>query len=228
MKYSAIIPAGGSSSRYGQGNKLFQILNGKPVFLHAVEQFRIFCEDQYIIIPVHKDQKEELLELMEKYIPGNSITVVNGGADRTRSVLNAIEAIPSDSGWTAVHDAARPLIRSCTIKAVYEAAKEHSAAAAARPVNSTLKMIDESGLLSAGKINREFIWEIETPQTFRTELLRHALRETVVQNLSFTDDTAAVEQFCGIRAVPVHPEEINLKITRPADLPLAEALLQTR
>ena len=62
MKYSAIIPAGGSSSRYGQGNKLFQILNGKPVFLHAVEQFRIFCKDQYIVIPVHKDQKEELLE----------------------------------------------------------------------------------------------------------------------------------------------------------------------
>ena len=165
---------------------------------------------------------------MEQYIPGHSIQIVIGGSDRTRSVLNALEALPFDSGLTAVHDAARPLVRSCTIQAVYEAAEKHSAAAAARPVNSTLKMIDNAGLLSAGTINREFIWELETPQTFRTELLRHALSKTVAQNLSFTDDTAAVEKFCGIKAFPVHPEEINLKITRPADLPLAEALLKLR
>ena len=223
MKYSAIIPAGGSSIRYGQGNKLFQLLNRKPVFLYAVEQFRFFCEDQYIVIPVHKDQKNELLDLMNKYIPGHSITVVQGGIDRTRSVLNSLEALPVNSDLTAVHDAARPLIRRATIEAVYNAAEQHSAAAAARPVTSTLKMIDDSGFLSAGKIKREFMWEIETPQTFRTELLRHALRETTARNLSFTDDTAAVEQFCGIRAYSVQPDEINLKITHPA-----EALLKLR
>ena len=228
MKYSAIIPAGGSSIRFGQGNKLFQLLNGKPVFLHAVEQFRFFCNDQFIIIPVHKDQKCALQELLEQYIPGHKITIVNGGSDRTRSVLNALEALPSSCDLTAVHDAARPLIKKATIKAVYEAAEKYSAAAAARPVTSTLKQIDSAGLLSTGNINREFIWEIETPQTFQTELLCKALRKTVEQNLSFTDDTAAVETFCGIRAYPVQPEEINLKITRPADLPLAEALLKIR
>ncbi|MBE6405261.1 MAG: 2-C-methyl-D-erythritol 4-phosphate cytidylyltransferase [Lentisphaerae bacterium] len=228
MKYSAIIPAGGSSTRYGNGNKLFQNLNGKPVFIHAVEQFRMFCEDRYIVIPVHKDHKSGLLSLMEQYLPHHQITVVEGGSDRTRSVLNAIEVLPRDCTLTAVHDAARPLICRETIKAVYEAAEQHSAAAAARRVTSTLKLADSEGLLSAGNIDREYMWEIETPQTFRTELLLHALRETVAQGLSFTDDTAAVECFCGIRTYPVQPDEINLKITRLSDLALAEALLNSR
>ena len=224
MIYSAIIPAGGSSTRYGNGNKLFQILNGKPVFIHAVEQFRFFCQDNFIAIPVHKDHKTELQELLEQYIPGHQITVVTGGADRTRSVLNALEALPEESVLTAVHDAARPLIRRATIQAVYDAAEQHSAAAAARQVTSTLKLAGNDGLLTAGDINRELMWEIETPQTFRTELLRHALRMTVAENISFTDDSAAVERFCKIRTFPVQPEEVNLKITRLSDLSLAEAL----
>ena len=228
MKYSAIIPAGGSSTRYGSGNKLFETLNGIPVFLHAVILFRRFCNDRYIVIPVHQDHKNSLLELLNQFIPGHTITVVNGGSDRTRSVLNAIDALPHDCDLTAVHDAARPLIRQETIQAVYEAAAVHSAAAAARKVTSTLKLADENGMLTAGNINREFIWEIETPQTFRTELLRRALQETVSRNLSFTDDTAAVERFCGIRTTPIQPEEVNLKITRFSDLALAEALLKSR
>ena len=158
----------------------------------------------------------------------NNITVVTGGSDRTRSVLNAVNALPGNCDLTAVHDAARPLIRVTTIKAVFDAAEKYSAAAAARRVTSTLKQADENGFLSAGNINRDFMWEIETPQTFRTELLRKALRETVAKNLSFTDDTAAVERFCNIKTYPVQPDEINLKITRFSDLALAEALLKSR
>lgn len=228
MKYSAVIPAGGYSTRYGHGNKLFELLNGKPVLIHAVEQFRVFCEDHFIVIPVHADYKTALTEILDRYLPGNNITVVTGGSDRTRSVLNAVNALPGNCDLTAVHDAARPLIRVTTIKAVFDAAEKYSAAAAARRVTSTLKQADENGFLSAGNINRDFMWEIETPQTFRTELLRKALRETVAKNLSFTDDTAAVERFCNIKTYPVQPDEINLKITRFSDLALAEALLKSR
>ena len=228
MKYSAVIPAGGYSTRYGHGNKLFELLNGKPVLIHAVEQFRVFCEDHFIVIPVHADYKTALTEILDRYLPGNNITVVTGGSDRTRSVLNAVNALPGNCDLTAVHDAARPLIRVTTIKAVFDAAEKYSAAAAARRVTSTLKQADENGFLSAGNINRDFMWEIETPQTFRPELLRKALRETVAKNLSFTDDTAAVERFCNIKTYPVQPDEINLKITRFSDLALAEALLKSR
>ena len=228
MNYSVIIPAGGSSTRYGHGNKLFESLNGCPVFLHAVKQFRLFCKDEYIVIPVHKDHKQTLLNLLNQFLPGHHIKVVEGGSDRTRSVLNALEALPNDSTLTAVHDAARPLIQPETIRKIYETAAQHSAAAAARKVTNTLKLIDKKGFLTAGNINREFIWEIETPQTFRTDLLRYALQDTVSLDLSFTDDTAAVERFCGIRTVPVQPEEINLKITRFSDLALAEALIKSR
>lgn len=228
MIYSAIIPAGGTSSRYGNANKLLEPLNGKPLFLYSVETFRLFCRDHYIVIPVHPDSLNQMKLLLDQYFPGNHITLVHGGADRTRSVLNALEALPADSGLTAVHDAARPLIRPETVQKVYDAAGKYSAAAASRKVTSTLKMEDQDGLLTAGNLNREFIREIETPQTFHTELLRHALTETIKADLSFTDDTAAVEQFCGIRAFPVQPDEINLKITHLSDLALAEALLNAR
>ena len=170
----------------------------------------------------------QLQEFLDQFCPGNTIRVVQGGCDRTRSVLNALEALPTDSDLTAVHDAARPLICTSTIEKVYLAAEKHSVAAAARRSTNTLKLIDADGRLISGKIDRDLVWEIETPQTFRTELLRHALRNTVAENLSFTDDTAAVETFCGIRTVPVQPDEINLKITLNSDLALAEALLKSR
>ena len=225
MRYSAIIPAGGSSSRYSAGNKLFQILNGKPVILYAVIQFRKFCRDQDIVIPVHKDFLSQTNDLLSEYLPGNKIQLVPGGADRTRSVLNAVESLSPGCDLTAVHDAARPLIREETILSVYNAAEIHSAAAAARPVTNTLKQI-EGGLLSSGSIRRETIWEIETPQTFLTDLLRKSLQKTVSENLSFTDDSAAVEYFSGIKTFPVQPEEINLKITHFSDFSLADALIK--
>lgn len=228
MNYSAIIPAGGTSSRYGARNKLLEPLNGNPLFLHAVMQFRKFCPDSSIVLPVHQSVMGQIKELLEEFCPGNSIVVVQGGIDRTRSVLNAMEALPRTVKLTAVHDAARPLIQAATIEKVYLAAEKYSAAAAARPATNTLKMIDSNGLLTAGNVKREQIWEIETPQTFRTELLLHALRKTVSGNLSFTDDTAAVETFCGICAHPVIPDEINLKVTHFSDLALAEALLRAR
>jgi len=228
MKYSAVIPAGGSSSRYGHGNKLFQLLRGKPVFLYAVEQFLPFTGEDHLVIAAAADAMPMMQELLSRYLPGKNLRIVQGGTDRTRSVLNALEALPADSGLTAVHDAARPLIRQETIRSVYEAAERFSAAAAARKVTSTIKLCDENGLLSAGGLDREFMREIETPQTFRTELLLEALRKAVAEGISFTDDTAAVEHFCGIRAFPVQPEEINLKITKYSDHALAEALLALR
>ena len=167
-------------------------------------------------------------DLLAQYMPGTDICLVPGGFDRTRSVLNALEAMPEGAELTAVHDAARPLIEQKTIGAVYQAAELHSAAAAAGKIVNTLKLCDENGLLTAGGLDRERMREIETPQTFRTDILMTALRKTVEKGLSFTDDTAAVEYFCGIRAVPVQPEEINLKITRYSDHALAEALLRLR
>ena len=228
MKYSAVIPAGGTSSRFGTENKLFQNLNGKPVFIHAVLPFRKFTDDKNIVIPVHKDHYNRLNELLEEYLPGNRIQTVYGGRDRTRSVLNALEAISPDCDLTAVHDAARPLIREKTIRAVYAAAEIHSAAAAARPVTSTLKAVDENGFLSSGDLRREKIYEIETPQTFRRTLLLTALRKAVENDLSFTDDAAAVEACYGLKTYPVNPEEINLKITNFSDIELVEAIIKSR
>ena len=228
MRYSAIIPAGGTSSRFGHGNKLFRMLNGKPVFLYAVELFLSFTGEKFLVIPVHKNEMNRMKELLAQYLPGSRLNVVPGGTDRTHSVLNALEAMPDGADLTAVHDAARPLIRRETIRAVYHAAELHSAAAAAGKITNTIKLCDENGLLTAGGLDREMMREIETPQIFRTNLLRTATGRAVEEGLSFTDDTAAVEYFCGIRAFPVQPEEINLKITKYSDLALAEALLKLR
>lgn len=227
MRYSAIIPAGGASQRFNSGNKLFQILNGKPVFLHSVEQFRAFAADEDIVIPVNKAFKTEMQEILERFLPGNHIKVVEGGADRTHSVINALSHLSADCDLIAVHDAARPLISKKTIQKVYEAAAVHGAAAAARKATNTLKTCSD-GLLSAEGIDRETVWEIETPQTFHAELLRNALQKAFDTGRSFTDDSAAVEFFCQCKTCPVIPDEINLKITHFRDLSLAEALFQLR
>lgn len=228
MRYSVIIPAGGSSQRFGTGNKLFQLLQGKPVFLHAVEQFRKFAEDQDIVIPVHQEFMEETGELLNRFLPGNRIRITSGGKDRTHSVINALELISPDCDLIAVHDAARPLISEKTIQAVYDAAAVHGAAAAARKSTNTLKRSCDDGTITSQGIDRESVWEIETPQTFRTELLRNALQQAAAEGVSFTDDSAAVEHFANCRTYPVIPNEINLKITHFQDIALAEALLRLR
>jgi 2-C-methyl-D-erythritol 4-phosphate cytidylyltransferase len=151
--------------------------------------------------------------------------VVAGGAERQESVARGLAAVPPTAPWVLIHDGVRPCITPALVRRVIEAAQTHGAAIAALPVTETLKR--GAGGRVKETVPRDGLWAVQTPQGFRTELLREAHRRATGDGVAGTDDAALVERL----GVPVHlvpglPG--NVKITRPDDLPLARRLLAPR
>ena len=133
-----ILPAGGSSSRYGLGNKLFERIHGEPLFIRTIKA--LTGGDPYcIVMAVPDSQKAEFERLIREFLPDQNITLVHGGKTRTESVFNALKALPPNIGIAAVHDAARPLIRHSVLLECAEAAMVCGGAIAARPQTDTMK-----------------------------------------------------------------------------------------
>jgi 2-C-methyl-D-erythritol 4-phosphate cytidylyltransferase len=222
---SAIIVAGGSSQRMGF-DKLFALLGEKPVIAHTIEAFeRAGCVDEIILIG-HADRLAEF----EKLVGASGATKVRriapGGAHRQDSVRAGLDQINHAADYVAVHDAARPLITPEHIEKVFEACRQHGAAALAEPVTDTLKRAGENRFVS-GSVNREGLYAMQTPQIFSRDLLLKAYEAVTAEELSITDEVSAVE-LLGARVLLVPHDEFNLKITYPRDLLLAQSYLTRR
>jgi 2-C-methyl-D-erythritol 4-phosphate cytidylyltransferase len=146
----------------------------------------------------------------------------DGGADRQDSVVAGLAEVSTE--WVAVHDGARPLVSPVEIDRCVAAAAEHGAAALARRVTETLKRADAEDF-AAGAVSREGLWSMETPQVFRTAELRAAFAAVRKRGLAVTDEVSALEAVGG-RVRFLESQRPNLKITTPADLALAEAVLK--
>ena len=149
------------------------------------------------------------------------IDVVTGGAERADSVQNALARVHADIDYVAVHDAARPLIVKEWIDQVFQAATEHEAAILATPVTSTLKRVDE-GLSIEETVPRKNLWEAQTPQVFRRQLLLDAYARR--DSYQPTDEADLVERI-GAKIKIVTGSPFNLKITTMDDFRVAENLL---
>jgi 2-C-methyl-D-erythritol 4-phosphate cytidylyltransferase len=149
---------------------------------------------------------------------------VDGGADRQDSVMAGLAALSAQTGLVAVHDGARPLVAPADIDRCVAAALEFRAAALARRVTDTLKRSDAADF-SAGAVSRENLWFMETPQVFDVPLLLEAYEAVAAQGLAVTDEVSAMEAI-GVPVKFIESIQPNLKITTPADLALAEALLR--
>ncbi len=227
MKIAVILPAGGSALRFGGKNKLLEMLGGIPVFAHSVLRFRKFVPDDSIVLAVPQNSMAEFRNLLSRFVPDSAhIRIVEGGTDRVDSVLNALEVLASDPpDFAAVHDAARPLVSASLIEACFDACRKHGSAVAVRRITDTVKLC-RGETLSSGGLDRDFLRSVETPQIFDFETLLQCTRKAAAEQLKFTDDAAVVEHFASIHAFAVEDSEPNLKITYPADLPIAEALLR--
>lgn len=149
---------------------------------------------------------------------------VDGGADRQDSVVAGLAVLSAETELVAVHDGARPLVSPADIDRCVGAAAEFRAAALARRVTETLKRSDADDF-SAGAVSREHLWFMETPQVFEIPLLLEAYEAVAAQGLAVTDEVSAMEAI-GVRVKFIESIQPNLKITTPADLALAEALLR--
>ena len=211
-KYSLIITAGGTSSRYGNKNKLLELIDSKTVIEHTISNFLDFEEITEIIIPTNISIKEELRHLLKD----SRITFADGGETRQKSVNNALKLVKND--FVLIHDGARPLISKGVIKQVLDSVVENDAVSVMTKTTDTIKEVDENGVIIK-TIDRSMLYNTQTPQAFRTELIKSA--HEILKNGSYTDDASMLETL----NKPVHiiiGSYTNIKITTKSDLDFAK------
>ncbi|HSY75104.1 MAG TPA: IspD/TarI family cytidylyltransferase, partial [Dongiaceae bacterium] len=164
------------------------------------------------------------LELAKKFHFQKSFGIVVGGAERQDSVWNGLEALSPKTQIVAIHDAARPCATEELIAATINSARETGAAVAAQQITDTIKESDD-GKNILRTLDRSKLWSVQTPQTFRVEIIRRAISAARAKKLIFTDDTAACE-LIGQPVQLVPSATPNPKVTVPGDLPFIESLLK--
>ncbi|MBR2145486.1 MAG: 2-C-methyl-D-erythritol 4-phosphate cytidylyltransferase [Akkermansia sp.] len=220
--FCAVIVAAGSSRRAGF-DKLAAPLAGVPVLRRSVDAFVAAGAAAVVVVCPQSRWEETGLAAATFPVP---VSRVDGGAERQDSVAAGLAALPGGTRMVAVHDGARPLITPEGIRACLAAAGECGAAACAHPVVDTLKRADAQGLSLPEKVSRDCLWGMETPQIFRLELLQRAYVQVKEQGLVVTDEVSAVEAL-GIPTRLVQGS-VNMKITLPGDLELAELIWKHR
>ncbi len=222
---SAIIVAAGKGTRMGPGvDKLFLEVAGRPVVAHTWQRFNhATCVDEIVLV-VRNGMQPAFQELARQSGFLKPFRLVAGGAERQDSVWNGLEALSPESDIVAIQDAARPCTSEALIAGTIEAARETGAAVAAQAVTDTIKE-SADGRLVARTVDRARLWSVQTPQTFRVEVIRRALAEVRRRGLSVTDDTAGCE-LIGQPVRLVVSTGPNPKVTRPDDLPYVELLLR--
>jgi 2-C-methyl-D-erythritol 4-phosphate cytidylyltransferase len=223
-KFAVILPAAGKSSRFHDKNykKPYAPLAGRAVWLHVAEKFLNRGDVKQTILVISPEDREQF----DFKFAGNAailgVEVVEGGAERADSVERALARVKSDIDFIAVHDAARPCIVDEWITAVFEAAEKHDAAIPAIPVAATLKRVGANQTIDE-TVDRSGLWEAQTPQVFRRQLLMEAYAKR--GGFKATDEAQLVERL-GKKVHIVPGSAINIKITTREDLRLAEAALK--
>ncbi len=222
---AAILVAAGKGARMGAGvDKLFLTVAGRPVVAHTWQRFEDAPCIGEIILVVRKGRRKKFEALAAKFNFQKPFRIVFGGKERQDSVWNGLEALSPDTEVVAIHDAARPCTGEELIETTLRSAMESGAAVAAQPVTDTIKE-SADGRLIRRTLDRSKLWSVQTPQTFRVEVIRRALAAARRHGESFTDDTAACE-LIGQPVRLVSSATPNPKVTVPGDLPLVEALLR--
>ena len=222
---SAIIVAAGKGTRMGANvDKLWLEVAGRPVVAHTWRSFNdAACIDEIILV-VRDGMQPHFTELAQKYHFQKTFRLVVGGAERQDSVWNGLSTISPKTEIVAIQDAARPCTTAELIAATIAAARETGAAVAAQQVTDTIKETADGKIISR-TVDRSKLWSVQTPQTFRIEVIRRAISTAREKGLNLTDDTAACE-LIGQPVRLVKANTPNPKVTVPADLPFIESLLR--
>lgn len=220
---TALFPAAGQGKRMQAGlNKVFLELKDKPILIHTLLKFSACASIDDLIVVVAPDEVDFIARLLS-HVPGlKPYQVVAGGSERQYSIDNGLKKLLPDTEVILVHDAARPLVSAQTIEAVVAAAREVGGAIAAVPAKNTVKIVHD-GLVSTTP-PRETVWEVQTPQGFRREIIEQAYERAAADGFLGTDDASLVERL-GAPVKVVQSSYQNIKVTTPEDLLIAEAFL---
>ena len=220
-KCGAVIVAAGSASRMKGIDKILTPLAGEPVLSRTLAAFQECDAVAEMVIVTRPDLILAVTDLSKAFPKVRA--VVAGGKTRQASVAAGLGALSDDCSLAAIQDGARPLVTWQLIDRTVRAANTYGAAPPAIPVKDTIKTV-KGGLVESTP-DRAFLYAVQTPQVFDTDLLKAALRKAQAQGTAVTDDCAAVENL-GMKVKIVEGEERNIKITTPLDLKIAEAILE--
>ncbi len=207
-------------------NKLTAEIGGVPVLVRTLQAIDAAQLVDEIVVAASEAQLVEIAGLCKEAGLHKPVKVIRGGATRLESVLAAASEANAKADLLAVHDGARPLIRPEEFDEVVRCAQRTYAAAPAVPVTDTIKTADANGLVT-GTPDRKSLYAVQTPQVFRSEILKAALQTAVRDGAEVTDDCGAVERL-GKQVYLTAGSRENIKITTPLDLVVAETILEQR
>jgi 2-C-methyl-D-erythritol 4-phosphate cytidylyltransferase len=219
---TAVIVAAGRGIRFGAADKALVSLKGRPVLAYSLDAAESSAAIDAIVVVAGHHTLDAIIELTASGQWSKIFAIVTGGERRQDSVAAGLAAIPRATELVAVHDAARPLAPPSLFDACIAAASRRGAAIAATPVADTLKRVEEGVIIET--VSRESLWAAQTPQAFRLDLLEQAFAAAAERRLDVTDEASLLEAL-GIDVAVVPSSLANLKMTRPEDLAIAEALL---
>ena len=213
-KINAIIPAGGTSSRFGNKNKLLEKINGKEVIKYTIDAFEASNVDE-IIICANITIIEELKNIFKDY---KKVRIIEGGQTRQASVFNGLKSAECD--YVLIHDGARPMITTDLINSAIEMVKDKKALTVATKTIDTIKEVVDGKIIRT--IDRSKLYNTQTPQAFEYNLIKKAHEKLKGQN--FTDDAGMLEEL-GYDVYILNGSYKNIKITTQNDIDIAKTYL---
>jgi 2-C-methyl-D-erythritol 4-phosphate cytidylyltransferase len=223
MKVGAIIAAAGFGRRMKTDRpKQLLALNGTPILVHTIRKFDGCPAITYIIVTAPRESSEEVTDLVNSAGFKKSVTVIEGGERRQDSIAMGLQHLHPGTDIVVVHDGVRPFVSIEDIENVVRQAAQSGAAILGVPIVDTVKQAEREFVEST--LTREHLILAQTPQVFRTEILKQAFERAATDEYYGTDESSLVERL-GHPVAIVRGSERNIKITRPSDLTLALALL---
>lgn len=223
---SAIIAAAGRGTRLpGEEPKQFRTLSDRPVLAWSAAALGAVEGLSEIIVGVDAALLERAAAVVAEWAPGLAVRPVTGGAERQETVRLCLAACDPAAEVIVIHDAARPFAGPDLFRRVIDAAEKDGAAAAALPPADTIKLADDAAPGGARNLPRGRVWQLQTPQAFRRELITRAHAAAAADGFSGTDDTGLVERL-GQKVTMVESSPLNFKLTTPADFALAQSVVE--
>ncbi|GLI20294.1 2-C-methyl-D-erythritol 4-phosphate cytidylyltransferase [Tepidanaerobacter syntrophicus] len=224
MQVCAVIAAGGQGKRMNSNvSKQFLTIKGHPILYYTLNKFeKMKILNEIILVVPPADVKYTKEQIIKKYGFKKTI-IVEGGKERQDSVYNGLKALPKDADIVVIHDGVRPFIPVKIIENSIEAAAECDAVGVAVPVKDTIKVVDDKSIVKTTP-DRKALWAIQTPQTFKYDVIMKAYEKAMEDGFYGTDDTVLVERM-GLPVKIIEGSYENIKITTPEDIIFAEAFV---
>lgn len=220
---TAIFPAAGQGKRMGGGkNKVLREIGGEPILVRTLKIFSRVGAVNHLLVAAAPGEVQEIEAMLAGVSELLPYQIVVGGSQRQYSIANCLKVLPADADMVLIHDAARPLVTIGTIEKVIAATARYGAAIAAVREKNTMKLAKDNLIVKT--VSRENLWEAQTPQGFKRELILRAFAAAAADNFLGTDDASLVERL-GEPVAIVESDYLNIKLTTREDLPVARAVL---